>query len=118
MKLFPTSFNIRNLIPQNPKTKHNVMVVFLITLSLVGFIFIYNNFFKPKVIPLDVVAPESVSGKKITSTKVSEALINKIKKDIKRMQEELNNSFYSNLREYKPSGEVIVKPGRDNPFTL
>jgi hypothetical protein len=112
------SFNVRKFIPQNPKTKHNILIVLLIVLLLVGFVIFYNNFFRSKAVSLDVDDPKLVSGKKITSSEASESVINKIKKDIKRMQEELNNDFYSKLREFKPSGEIIVKPGRKNPFVL
>ncbi len=115
---FKTSFNIRKFIPQNQKTKHNILVVFLIVILFIGFIVLYNNFFRSKIVSLDTETPQLVSGKKIISSESSKSVVSKIKKDIKRMQEELNNNFYTKLREFKPSGEIIVKPGRKNPFVL
>jgi len=111
-------FDIKKIIPQDPKTRHNILIIVLIVLLFVAFIFLYDNFFRPKTVSLNVGSPKLVSGKKITSSEASESVVNKIKKDIKRMQEELNNGFYSKLREYKPSGEIIIKPGRKNPFIL
>jgi|GEM_PF-2991640 len=116
MKNLSISFNIRKFIPQNPKTKHDILIVFLIIISLVGFVILYSNLFKNDPIALDVGGPESISGKQIISSEASESVISKIKRDVKRIQEELDNGFYSKLREFKPSGEVIVKPGRANPF--
>ncbi len=112
------SFNIKKFIPQNPKTKNNILIIFLVFLALIGFIIFYNTFFKSEKISIKIEETKSISGKKITSSEASEQVINKIKKDIKRIQEELNNGFYSKLREYKPSGEIIIKPGRKNPFVL
>ncbi len=110
-------FSFKKLIPQDQKTRQNVLIVFLIVLFLVGFVYIYNALFSKPVEP--VVSGESavsVSGKSITSSEASEIVINKIRKDIKNTKNELQDSFYAKLREFNPSGTGYSDPGRNNPF--
>ncbi|MBI3671760.1 hypothetical protein HY249_03130 [Candidatus Azambacteria bacterium] len=111
--------SLKNLLPKSSQTRQNILIVFLIVLSLAGFVFFYESFFnKPPESP-NVDQPKSISGRVITSQEVSESVINKIKNDIKKMQEELNNPFYSKLRNFEPfTGTSTIDFGRDNPFSL
>ncbi len=110
------NFSIKNLFPKDGRTRQNLLVAVLVVLSLVGFMFIYNAFFKTVPAPPQAGVSKLVSGEIITSSESSAVIINKIKRDIDKMKKELDNPFYSNLKKYESSGEIIIKPGRKNPF--
>ena|SRR3989344_6555577 len=102
---------------QNPKTKQSVMISTLFILAIIGFTFLYFNYFRttPEIPPVE--GPGVIDGKPITSSEASKEIIAKIENDIKSLQMELENDFYAKLREYKPAVGEATQSGRQNPFT-
>ncbi|MEK7452610.1 MAG: hypothetical protein AAB614_00045 [Patescibacteria group bacterium] len=110
------NISIRNFLPKNEKTKQDLMTIILIISTLIVFVMIYNSYFKkaPIISVVDDVKKTSVGV--ISSAEASRIIVDKVKKDIKRIQDELKNPFYSSLKKYEPASSEMVSPGRGNPF--
>ncbi len=107
---------ILDFFQKDPQAKQNFLIVVLIVSALVIFVILLNGFFKKNPIPPKVKEPYVVSGNVIVSEEVSKAVIEKIKKDLKLIKNELNDDFYLKLRVYRPSEDSASVPGRQNPF--
>lgn len=102
---------------QDPQKRQNAMVAVLFFSALAGFVFVYFHYYRIEAEVVQIEGAGAIGGKIITSSEASKEIIDKIERDIKNLQTELKNDFYTKLREYKPAIADTAQPGRANPFT-
>lgn len=111
------NFSFFKKILQDPQKKQNAMIAALFFSALAGAVFAYFQYFRIEPAAVQIEGAGAIGGKVITSSEASKEIIDKIERDIKNLQTELKNDFYTKLREYKPAIAETAQPGRANPFT-
>jgi len=109
-------FSTQGILEKSKEVKKDLITVAAIIGFLLFVIFIYSNFFKSTSNIPKINSPKTISGEALVSSEISEVVVNRLKRDMSKMQDELNNEFYSKLRVFQPSGGATLSPGRDNPF--
>ncbi len=101
------------------KFKKEVLIWIGAGILVYGTFVVYDAFFKESASLGMSVKEERVFGKRIETFQDSKKIIDQIRLDISNLNSELNNNFYSELKDYKitiSDSDLKNNLGRVNPF--